>query len=396
MTVEIINGDALTVLRGLPAESINCCITSPPYWNKRDYGVAGQLGLEPTLDEHVAKLVEIFREVRRVLRRDGTFWLNLGDTFAQSGGPGWQGKNGQRAGRRFTLYREGLMRDNTRRPPALTKHKDLLGVPWLIAKAIQRPWLRCQRCSHEAHFDQWGRWPNGRMICPACMRSRGAEVSEPGWYLRRDIIWEKPNCTPESCKDRPTTSHDYIFLLTKSAKYFYDAKAFKVPCSPDTRPRYARGRSSAHKYVDGGAGNQTIFKALSHMAPGVNPKARRITTSWGTGKGNHRNRIGRYKQNESLSAAVIEVVGERNMRSVWTVPTSGFRGMHFATFPAKLVLPCVLLGSPAGGIVLDPFAGSGTVGMVAEEQGRDSILIELNPEYCKIARTRTAQARLPL
>lgn len=183
-------GDALTVLKRLPSESVRCCVTSPPYWGLRDYGVAGQLGLERTPEEYIATMVAVFREVRRVLIEDGTLWLNLGDSYAQAGGPGWQGKNGQRADRRFTAVRNTVaQREIGRRPPPSMKSKDLVGIPWMLAFALR----------------------------------------SDGWWLRSDIIWSKKNPMPESVTDRPTKSHEYVFLLSKAARYYYDAEAIAEP-----------------------------------------------------------------------------------------------------------------------------------------------------------------------
>jgi DNA modification methylase len=330
---EILIGDALTVLRTLPAESVNCRVTSPPYWGLRDYGVEGQLGLERTPEEYVDNMVEIFREVRRVLRNDGTCWVNLGDSYATSGGTGHQGKHGARATRTHT------QRNLKRKADSFgLKPKDLVGAPWRVALALQ----------------------------------------EDGWWLRRDIIWHKRNPMPESVKDRPTCAHEYVFFLTKCQHYYYDHKAVMEPASKDTHARYARGRSESHKWADGGPGNQTLARSLKHMvrADGVNPKA--AANSPGS------------KQNASFSAAVKDIVPMRNKRSVWTVSSEAFPGAHFATFPRKLIEPCVLAGCPEGGTVLDPFFGAGTTGVVANRHGRRFIGIELNPVYAQMARERIA------
>ena len=424
MTVDIRQGDALQVLKSMPSGSAHCCVTSPPYWTLRDYGIQpsvwggdpgcehswdvetvnteigrgnwsqavngrgeaqgdisefrepirataergfcrkcgawkGCLGLEPRLDLYVEHIVTVFCEVFRVLRKDGTLWLNLGDCYTtkpHGNGPTFGTKLVNSCNRASSRRDRAAVIPPVRACGAELKPKDLVGVPWLVAFALRKD----------------------------------------GWYLRRDIIWEKPNCMPESCKDRPTTSHEYVFLMSKSARYYYDAEAVKVPASPDTHARYARGRSNSHKYADGGPGKQTIAKRFDHMVhhPGVNPKSMAVPTGRDTGPGAHNKRVGRYKQNPSFSAAVKDVVEERNLRSIWRIPSKGFSGAHFATFPPKLVEPCILAGCPTGGTVLDPFGGSGTVGMVAEKNGRNSILIELNPKYIEMARRRTAQAGL--
>jgi DNA modification methylase len=318
--VRIIHGDALTALQALPDESVHCCVTSPPYWGLRDYGVGGQIGLERTPGEYVEKIVAVFREVRRVLRDDGTLWLNLGDSYASD--TKWGGNS---TGKNAYKSVENSLTGNRCRQQTGLKHKDLVGIPWMVAFALRAD----------------------------------------GWYLRQDIIWHKPSPMPESVQDRCTKAHEYIFLLSKSEHYYYDAGAIKEPLASDTNARYTRGRSNHHKWADGGPGNQTIAKGFSHML-GVDPKA----------------------------AAAGDLAEDRNKRSVWTVASKPYGGAHFATFPPKLIEPCILAGCPAGGVVLDPFAGSGTTGMVAEGNGRDSVLIELNPKYVELIKRRTAQKGL--
>ena len=282
----IYQGDALEVLRGLPSESVHCCITSPPYWGLRDYGVEGQIGLKQTLQEYVEALVEVFREVRRVLRLDGTLWLNLGDSYAGS----WGSASG-------------------------LKPKDLVGVPWRVAFALQAD----------------------------------------GWYLRSDIIWHKPNSMPESVTDRPTKAHEYIFLLAKSRRYYYDAEAIKEPLA---RPEELLRKTPA---VFGGRNKHDGYRTRKHS-------------------GNEY--VGTYTG--------------RNKRSVWTVPTKPFPEAHFAVYPPALITPCILAGCPVGGTVLDPFAGSGTTLLVATQHHRKSIGIELNPEYIEIAKRRLNSVQLKL
>jgi len=327
----------------MDAESVHCCVTSPPYWNLRDYGVAGQIGLERTPEEFVAAMVDVFRAVRRVLRDDGTLWLNLGDTYAAAGGPGWQGKNGQRADWRFTLVRNTVrMREASRVASEGIKPKDLIGIPWLVAFALRAD----------------------------------------GWFLRSDIIWSKPNPMPESVTDRPTKAHEYLFLLSKSATYYYDQDAILEDCSPNTHARLSQNVAAqvGSARANGGAKNNGNMKAVARA--GVNPKA--AVNAHGS------------KQNESFSSSACLPVTRRNKRSVWEVATQGFKGAHFATFPIALIEPCILAGCPAGGTVLDPFTGSGTTGYVAVKHGRSFVGIELKPEYAKMARRRIADAPLPL
>lgn len=292
-------GDCLGSLRAMPDDSVHCCVTSPPYFGLRDYGVDGQIGLEPTPDEFVQALVTVFREVRRVLRDDGTLWLNLGDTYSSGG----------------RKYRDGddklAQRGMTTRPDDGAKPKDLLGIPWRVAFALQAD----------------------------------------GWYLRQDIIWHKPNPMPESVRDRCTKAHEYVFLLSKSPRYFFDGEAIKEPVSASTVERLAQ---------------PTLAQQTgSARVPG--------------------------KTNGTMKA--VGGSDTRNRRSVWTVTTKPFKGAHFATFPADLIKPCILAGCPVGGTVLDPFGGSGTTAGVALAHGRNAVLCELNPEYAKLVPARIESIR---
>jgi DNA modification methylase len=311
----IVCGDAPTVLRTMPEQVIQTCITSPPYWSLRDYGTDGQLGLESTPEEYVAKMVEIFREVRRVLKDDGTLWLNLGDSYAGNTTGSLGGETSMLEGGK-TTQRMALNRPD--KTGAGLKPKDLVGIPWRVAFALQAD----------------------------------------GWYLRSDIIWAKPNPMPESVTDRPTKAHEYIFLVTKNERYYYDADAIREPQADTkyTRERY-RYKPSPGK------------KALKN--PDVNCCGDELAYSFGDG------------------------TGYRNKRSVWTIPTEPFPEAHFATFPQKLVEPCVMAGSRRGDIVLDPFMGSGTVGAVAKRLSRKYVGIELSEGYCRMAaRTRLAQEEM--
>ncbi len=324
MSVQILVGSALELLRRLPAESVHCVVTSPPYWGLRDYGVEGQIGLEPTPEEYVAALVAVFREVHRVLRPDGTLWLNLGDSYIDASGAGKQGKTGQRPGRRYTKSSFGVKKrvtvakldghtgtqdralraDEAGRFAADLKPKDLVGIPWRVAFALQ----------------------------------------SDGWYLRSDIIWHKPNPMPESVEDRPTKAHEYLFLLSKAPRYFYDAAAIREPDAGRASVNGFTGRQGSAEYQARSGGDGTADE-------------------WEPG-------------------------GGRNKRTVWTVASQPFKGAHFATFPPRLIEPCILAGCPIGGTVLDPFGGAGTTGMVADRLGRNAILIELNPNYAAIAEAR--------
>lgn len=310
MTIEILQGDCRDVLGSLADGSINCCVTSPPYFGLRDYGVEGQLGLEPTPDEFVSAMVEVFREVRRVLRDDGTLWLNLGDSYARNPAKGTTGTpNGRNLEKMGYSGGAGV--------PSGLKEKDLIGIPWRVAFALQAD----------------------------------------GWYLRQDIIWHKPNPMPESVTDRCTKAHEYIFMLSKSPRYYFDNEAIKEPSAQDPKV-FGRGGATASRGKQG-------YAAAS---------------------GGEQNRAQRD------NSGGYGTTGFRNRRSVWTVGTRPFAGAHFATFPPDLIEPCVLAGCPVDGTVLDPFFGAGTTGLVAQKQGRNCVGIEINPDYIAIANERLGLA----
>lgn len=298
--IDIYAGDCIKSLKNMPEQSINTCITSPPYYGLRDYGVKGQLGLEETPKQFVDNLVNVFKEVRRVLRDDGTVWLNLGDSYATQKGKGFNTHTDQGTGNRVQEMQKkyGDIKVKTGLPA-----KNLVGIPWRVALALQ----------------------------------------QDGWYLRQDIIWHKPNPMPESVKDRCTKAHEYIFLLSKSTKYYFDNEAIKEDA----------------KFPQG---------------PDASNKIRK-----GVGDPKMQTRGGLHK---------IGAIPKKNKRSVWTVTTKPFKGAHFATFPMDLIEPCILAGCPEGGTVLDPFAGSGTTGIVAANHNCNSVLLELNEEYIELAKDR--------
>lgn len=271
-SVQIIPGDVRQKLAQLPDNTFHCCVTSPPYWGMRDYGYEGQIGAETNLNDYIAHLVDVFREVRRVLRSDGTFWLNIGNTYT-SGGRTWRQSDAKNKGRAMS-YRPDT--------PTGLKPKDLIGVAWMLAMALQLD----------------------------------------GWYLRSDIIWHKPNCQPESVKDRVTVSHEYLFMLSKSENYYFDQESIKE--------QTADGKSI------------------------------------------------------------------KNKRTVWQINTEPCKEAHFAVFPRALVRPCILAGAPKGGLVLDPFFGSGTVGVVAIEEDRGCVGVELKSQYIEIAKQRLMAVTPPL
>ncbi|ELK4803886.1 site-specific DNA-methyltransferase [Pseudomonas aeruginosa] len=339
-------GDCLHELQTLPDESVHCCITSPPYFGLRDYGVDGQIGLEQTPAEFVARLVEVFREVRRVLRDDGTLWVNMGDSYASiAGGYAPEGS----AGKHDIVSRNtrGAVRRGHRRNPAEgLKQKDLMGIPWRLAFALQ----------------------------------------DDGWYLRQDIIWHKPNPMPESVRDRCTKAHEYLFLLSKSPRYHFDQDAIAEPLAPASVARLAQGGWDDQHGSDRVPGKTNgAMKAVGGRRSKRNSFSRETKSSAGTHGQKAQHRPDRPD---------IDYSATRNKRSVWTVPTAGFKGAHFATFPPDLIRPCVLAGAPRGGLVLDPFGGAGTTALVAMQEGRRSVLLELNPEYASIARHRLAAAWL--
>ena len=304
MNYTIIEGDCIQKMKELPEKSINTCVTSPPYYALRNYQMDGQVGVEESPDDYVQKIVQVFREVRRVLKDDGTIWINLGDSYAGSGG----------AGNQFDQIENGLSPyKQTGSPKDIgLKPKDLIGIPWRVAFALQAD----------------------------------------GWYLRSDIIWHKPNPMPESVKDRPTKSHEYIFLMSKNRTYYYDQESIKTPVKQENM----KG-TTTHK---------------------------RSTKDWGDGTG--------VKTHNGFDKSYDMA----NKRDVWTVPTDKFEGQHFATFPKELIKPCILAGCPEGGTVLDPFNGSGTTCIVSLQNNRKYIGIELNPEYCIIAHKRISTEVSPL
>jgi len=308
----ILCGDALEELKKMEPETAQCCVTSPPYWGLRDYGVDGQIGLEKTPELYVARMVEVFREVKRVLRKDGTLWLNLGDTYSAHKDCKSIGQTIAKGTSRENAHVIPMGQSNSHNTKLLKaggyKNKDLVGIPWMIAFAL-----------------------------------RG-----DGWYLRSDIIWAKPNPIPESVTDRPTKSHEYIFLLTKSAKYYYDAEAIMEPVTESTVERYG--------YANDG-GNQKISYGESNKINRINPIIE---------KPGHKEEL---------------IAKGRNRRTIWEITTKGFSGAHFATFPEEIPTICIKAGTKKGDIVLDPFAGSGTTLEVAKRLSRGYIGIELNQKY---------------
>lgn len=373
MTVRILIGDVFKKLRDLPADSIDCIVTSPPYWGLRDYGVEGQIGLERTLGEHLDVMVAVGRELRRVLKPEGTFWLNYGDAYAtkpngrsaadtkaagnddrtfrdkpfDTTGPIYDPEGGQKGGG----YR-GSNRGNSHSPEGrivaggTLKPKDLCLMPERLAIALQ----------------------------------------EDGWWVRAKNIWGKPNAMPDSQgKQRPSMAHEMIWMLAKSASSYYDAEAVAQPCSPATHARIAQAvaNQAGSKRANGGSRPDRPMKAVVR-------KAEKMAAA------DEKRRLGRGVRMDDALAEDPRSRSSRYLRnyeqdptlSVWRIPTAGFSDAHFATFPPELAELCILAGSPKGGLILDPFFGAGTVGIVADALGRECIGIELNPDYAALAARR--------
>lgn len=349
MGVSILVGDCREQMRAMPEKSVQCCVTSPPYFGLRDYGHAGQIGLEATPDEFVAAMVKVFREVRRVLADDGTVWLNLGDSYAGSRcGP--QGLLGEMADRSVTSQREAREQAGNYAARPGAKAKDLIGIPWMVAFALRAD----------------------------------------GWYLRQDIIWSKPNPMPESVTDRCTKAHEYIFLLSKSPRYYYDAAAIAEPLGLASVARLAQDVDSQQGSDRVPGKTNGTMKAVGRRAAGN--KTHKSQTAYEAGDERLRTKAGlvSFAERERGKVEAGDLDGTRNRRSVWTVATQPFKEAHFATYPPALIEPCILAGCPTGGTVLDPFGGAGTTGLVADRLGRSAVLIELNPQYAEIARRRIA------
>lgn len=364
---KIIQRNVLDFPWPLEDNSVDCCVTSPPYWGLRDYGVAGQLGLEKTPEEFVARMVQVFEEVKRILKPTGTLWLNLGDSYAHNGAAYGAEKStligrkqGEEMGKAKRFVKEGIG----------LKPKDMVGIPWMVAFALRAA----------------------------------------GWYLRQDIIWHKPNPMPESANDRCTKSHEYIFLLSKSSSYYYDSYAIATPYKDKTYTTFgieSKGNGDGSGLIQ----SENWANSIKERKP----KVWKTPDGWDTGEGAHGS-VHRKGREKGLTAREKEALkdnvngrslvghsgnydangnligsGKANKRSVWTVATAPFKEAHFATFPEELITPCILAGCLKGGIVLDPFMGAGTTALVAKSNDRNFIGLELNPEYIQIAEDRLKQ-----
>lgn len=335
MEINVIhNLNCLSGLKLLPDNSIDCCVTSPPYYSLRDYGHEDQLGTEATPEEYIIKMTEVFEEVRRVLKPHGTLWLNLGDSYAsQAGGYDTSGSRGTSA-QVSKKTQAAVISGVGRKPPIGLKPKDLIGVPWMMAFSLR----------------------------------------SAGWFLRQDIIWHKPNPMPESVTDRCTKSHEYIFLLSKSAKYYFDAEAIRTPLKDESIARLAQD-------IENQKGSERVPGKTNGTMKAVGRKEFTPDQAGsGSGLAGH---SGYFDADGNLN-----VRSTANKKSVWTVTTKPFKGSHFATFPEDLIVDMIKAGCPEDGIVLDPFMGAGTTALVARKLNRNFIGTELNPEYVKIANTR--------
>jgi DNA modification methylase len=368
MTVQILLGDVRARLKELASESVHCVVTSPPYWGLRDYGVAGQLGLEATLGEHIRVMVEeVFAEVHRVLRKDGTCWVNYGDCYATS-------PNGRSAAEtKAAANDDRTFRD---KPFSTVGPIEGVGARWKIGANAPRGMLK----------------PKDLVMMP---NRFAIAMQDWGWWVRSEIVWHKPNPMPESIKDRPGTAHEKVFLFTKAERYWYDAESVRTPAAPTSIARWQQdveqqaGSDRAHggaradrpmKAVGGPRGRDTYGRhTLQDNLPAEERRDKQ--------RGHSRRHAGFNDRWDQMSNAEQRANGA-NLRNVWTIPVAGFREAHFATFPPDLPEICIKAGCPEGGVVLDPFGGAGTTGLVADRLKRNAILIELNPEYAEIAERR--------
>lgn len=361
-------GDVRTVLRQMIADGVKVqtIVTSPPYWGLRSYlpadhpDKAHEIGREPTLGEFLETMVGVFDLCREVLADDGTMWVNMGDSYATSGGPPTTA-----TGKGVPSSWTNRAQDFRTRPEGRIKPKDLMGQPWRLAFALQ----------------------------------------DAGWWLRQDIVWQKPNPMPESVRDRCTKAHEYIFLLSRSEKYYFDQGAILEPVSANTHARLAQDVQNqiGSSRANGGAKTNGNMKAVGRrqVDPGNVPDSGLIGANsrgvgWGHGTDAEQRNRGRVKNNASFNDAMAIMPTERNRRSVWTIPTEGYKGAHFATFPRALIEPCILAGAPAGGVVLDIFMGSGTTAQVAEQLGRKWIGIDIDVRNKALQTERLRQPSLDL
>lgn len=345
MTVRIMVGDARHRLKDLPDESVHCVVTSPPYWGLRSYGVgidSGEIGLETTLAEHIDILVGVFAEVRRVLRKDGTCWINYADAYAHDGK--WGGETG---GKQSYLDDASLLRNGRDKRTTGLKPKDRMLLPARIALALQ----------------------------------------DDGWWVRDEIVWQKPNPMPAPQRGRTTPAHEMIYMLTRSEQYFYDHDAIAEPITESSKARYAQATIDQQP----GGSKQDAYESGMVGATGRSRRPNEIIKDLAKKHNRQSEKLVAGEKWQTRHDGWEEIKGEvttRIKRSVWTVPTLPLREAHFATFPPDLIEPCIKAGCPVGGVVLDPFGGAGTTGLVADRLQRSAILIELNPDYAAMAERR--------
>lgn len=325
--------DCLAGLRTLPDQSVNCCVTSPPYYGLRDYGVAGQMGLEDTPEEYVARMVDVFEEVRRVLKDDGTLWVNIGDSYAATGKNRTEEQASAKSTLNGSLTTQCQSLKQKSKVTGTLKPKDLIGIPWMLAFALR----------------------------------------SVGWYLRQDIIWSKSNPMPESVTDRCTKAHEYLFMLSKESKYYYDAASIK------TNTEWSSDNTKMPDGWDTGPGGHGSFHRNGREKGAIKKPDKQ--------RGHSRRHNGFNDRWDQMTTKEQMSMGA-NKRSVWVVPTQPFPEAHFATFPEDLIVPCIKAGCPEGGTVLDPFMGAGTTALVARKLNRNYIGFELNPDYITIAEKR--------
>ena len=333
--MKVIYADAAVGCRTIPDESVDCVVTSPPYYGLRDYGVEGQIGLEKSPRDYIDRLVNVFREIRRILKPEGTVWVVIGDSYAGSGkGAAMYPENAAKYKQGTNQGMVGAIK-TAELPKTLggIKPKDLIGIPWAFAFAMR----------------------------------------DDGWYLRQDIVWAKPNPMPESVRDRCTRSHEYIFMFSKSRKYYFDGESISEPTAESTNKRLAQN-------IDVQTGSARVPGKTNGPMKAVAPRY-----------GGNKYTATPDKFFRTKSGHAYDYRPRRNKRDVWTVTTRGYKGAHFATFPPDLIRPCILAGCPDGGTVLDPFCGSGTTLQVAKENGRDGIGIELNREYGELIECRVGK-----
>lgn len=351
MTVRIIQGDCREVLKTLPDESVHCVITSPPYWRQRDYGNAAQIGLEQTPEEYIAEIVAVFAECWRVLRQDGSAWINVGDKWASGG----NGGGGSYMAERGEAWAHTKQSKDWRSPPVGYKDKDLVGLPFMLAFAMR------------AH----------------------------GWFWRQCNVWAKPNGMPESVRDRSTISHEYVLQFSKNKNYWYDADAARTPAAPLTETRLAQDidNQAGSSRANGGAKTNGPMKAVGRKLTG-SPHGRHADTPLPPSERRSNKQRGHSRKHQGFNDRwdAMEREGQlsnrANLRSVWWIATANYKDGHYAVMPDALAEICIRAGCPKDGVVLDPFGGAGTTGLVADRLGRNAIMIELNPDYTAMAERR--------